>query len=208
MTARPPGGTGNRKRSSSRLPAASRPMMSSSRSHGRCFSSFCSLHGRRKVVVPSLTGQRPWALSLYSCPLSSPPSRTRSESSFRAPSRRSFRFAGCKSANAAERSTNSGSATAVPVASSHCLKASASTRRRWSGPSPPSLPLASSCSGCSSGPPCGAALALPQRPALKNSASEPVLKPGSSQLLAVHELRGTLVRPHSRPLGRMAGLRS
>ena len=159
-------------------------------------------------MVPSLTGQRLWALSLYSCPLSSPPSRMRSVSNFRVPSRRSFRFAGCKSANAAERSTNSGSAAAVPVASSHCSKASASTRRRWSGPSPPSLPLASSCSGCSSGPPCGAALALPLRPALKNSASEPVLKPGSSQLLAVHELRGTLVRPHSRPLGRMAGLRS
>ena len=45
-------------------------------------------------------------------------------------------------------------------------------------------------------------------PALKNSASEPVLKPGSSQLLAEHALRGTLVRPHSRPPGRMAGLRS
>ena len=118
-------------------------------------------------MVPSLTGQRPWALSLYSCPLSSPPSRRRSVSNFRAPSRRSLRFAGCKSANAAETSTNSGSAAAVPVASSHCSKASASTRRRWSGPSPPSLPPASSCSGCSSGPPCGAALALPQRPAFE-----------------------------------------
>ena len=146
---------------------------------------------RRRVVVPSLTGRRPWALSPYSCPLSSPPSRSSSGIIFRAPSRRSFRFAGCKSTNAAARSMNSGSATAVLVALSRCLNASASTRRRWSGPSPPSLPPASSCSGCSSGPPCGAAQALPQRPALKNSASEPVLKPGSSKLLAEHALRGT-----------------
>ena len=40
-------------------------------------------------MAPSLTGRRPWALSPYSCPLNSSPSRASSGIKFRAPSRRS-----------------------------------------------------------------------------------------------------------------------
>ena len=186
MTARPPGSTGNRKHSSSRLLEVSRPTMFSSRFPGRCSNSSCSLPSRRRAMACSLTGRRPWDLSPISCPLNSPPSRASSGIKFRTPSRRSFCFVGCKSTNATARTTSSGSATAVLEALSCCLNAFASTRRRWSGLSPPSLPPAGSCSGCSSGHPCGAALALRQDPALRNSASVPALKPGGYRLLTEH----------------------